>query len=130
MDTLLTSSPPLPHTPNSPEQRLGMGLGRPWVPFRSRRIISFPKSKCYRETREPGQLLLPSDPALRLCSLKADQKGKERGEGVGEREGQERKEGRRRERGGLENSLEEGARHQEAKVMVKAGLQSEKLFLG
>lgn len=107
-----------------------MGLGRPWVLFRSRLIISFPKSKCYLETREPGQLLLPSGPALPLCSLKADQKGKERGEGVGEREGRERKEGRRRERGGRENSLEEGARHQEAKVMVKAGVQSESLSLG
>ena len=60
-----------------------MGLGRPQVPFRSKVIISFQKSKCYRETWEPGKLLLPLDPALHLCSLKAAQK---RG-GRGEREG-------------------------------------------
>jgi len=35
----------------------------------------------------------------------------ERGRGDREREGPEKKEGRRGERGGLENSLEEGARH-------------------
>lgn len=81
-------------------------------------IISFQKSKRYRETWEPGKVLLPSDPALHLCSLKAAQKREERGEGEREREGRERKEGRSGERRGLENILEEGARHQEAKVMV------------
>lgn len=78
-------------------------------------IISFQKSKCYRETWEPGKLLLPLDPALHLCSLKAVQKS---GGGEREKERWERKEGRVGERGGLQKSLEEGARHQEAKVMV------------
>jgi len=62
-------------------------------------IISFQNSNCYPETWEPGKLLLPSDPALHLCSLKAAQKREERGDGETER-GKDRR--RKRREGGRE----------------------------
>ena len=67
--------------------------------------------------------LFLSNPCTQHCICAAQslfRRGEKGGRGKEEwgRKKGRKKEGRRRERGGLENSLEEGARHQEAKVMV------------